>query len=253
MLPHPFSVTQPAVAVTATTEIIRDVLRVRANVSYTSSARDAGMRPYILPVLGPDDAEEMLEGMDGLLLTGGEDVHSSRYGARPHPRLGEANTERDAFEIALVLAARARRIPTLAICRGIQVLNVALGGTLIQDIPSEWPNAIEHDGASARDERMHALAVTEGSGLAEALGATSLMVNSFHHQSIARLADGLVVTARAPDGIIEGAEWSLDDWWVLAVQWHPEELTRSPEPYDRGLFRAFASATAAASASLRPR
>ena len=244
---------EPAVAVTATTEVIRDVLRVRANVSYTSSARDAGLRPFILPVLPPEDAEAMLDGMDGLLLTGGEDVHSSRYGERPHRALGEANHERDAFEIALVLAARKHCIPTLAICRGIQVLNVALGGTLIQDIPSEWPNAIEHDGASARDERVHALSVTPGSGLADALGSTSLRVNSFHHQAIARVADGLRVTAHAPDGIIEGAEWAGSEWWMLAVQWHPEELTRSPEPFDRGLFRAFARAIEGVSASLPPR
>ena len=150
----------PAIAVTATTEMIRGVLRVRANASYTDAVRSAGMRPYVLPVLGPEDADAMLDGMDGLLLTGGEDVDPAHYGVRPHPALGDVHETRDAFELALVRAARARALPTLAICRGIQVANVALGGTLVQDLASEWPAALAHDSKASRDSRVHEVRVT---------------------------------------------------------------------------------------------
>jgi len=231
----------PAVAITATTEPIRGVVRVRANASYTEAIRSVGLRPYILPVLDPRDADAMLDGMQGLLLTGGEDVDPSHFATPPHPALGEIHAARDAFELALVRSAHERRLPTLAICRGIQVANVALGGTLVQDIASECPNALEHDCGRPRDRRVHELRVEPGSLLARALGADVLQVNSMHHQSIARVADGLVAVAHAPDGIIEGAEWTGDDWWMLGAQWHPEELTGTPEPWDRALFQTFAN------------
>lgn len=234
----------PAVAVTATTEFIRGVLRVRANASYTSAVRLAGMRPYVLPVLGPDDADAMLDGMDGLLLTGGEDVDPHHYGHERHSALGDVHPVRDAFELALVRAARGRGLPTLAICRGIQVANVALGGTLVQDIASEWSDALAHDSTAPRDARVHDISVDPHSRLAAALGADTLTVNSFHHQAVATLGEGLVAVALAPDGVIEGAEWRGDDWWMVGAQWHPEELTSTPEPWDRALFDAFATATA---------
>jgi putative glutamine amidotransferase len=232
----------PPVAVTATTEEIRGVPRTRANVSYTASARAAGLRPYILPILAPADADAMLEGMAGLILTGGEDVDPAHFGARAHPQLGDTHADRDAFELALVRAARHRRLPTLAICRGIQVANVALGGTLVQDLPSERPRASPHDGVGARDERVHPVRVEPGSRLATALGSPDLTVNSLHHQALDRVADGLRAVALAPDGVVEGVEWTGDDWWMLGVQWHPEELTRTPERWDRALFAAFADA-----------
>jgi len=233
---------QPAIALTATTEIIREVLRTRLNAAYTDAARAAGLRPYILPVLQPADADEMLDGMDGLLLTGGEDVDPERYGARPHPTLGDVHSERDAFELALVRAARARGLPTLAICRGVQIANVALGGTLVQDLPSEWPNALPHESGRGRHDRTHAVTLTAGSKLARACGAREISVNSMHHQAIARVADGLTATGLAPDDVVEGVEWSGDDWWMLGAQWHPEELVGTAEPWDRALFSAFADA-----------
>lgn len=232
----------PPVAVSATTEVIRGVLRVRGNASYTDSLHSVGLRPYILPVLTAGDADAMLEGMRGLVLSGGEDVGPEHYGAPAHPALGDVHADRDAFEIALVRAARDRRLPTLAICRGIQVANVALGGTLVQDIPGEWPGALEHDGGGSRDQRVHDVMVDRSSALAGALGAAHLSVNSFHHQSIAVMAPGLAAVAHAPDGVIEGAEWIAEAWWMIGVQWHPEELTGTAEDWDRALFRAFASA-----------
>lgn len=230
---------------TSTTESIRALLRTRANASYTAAAREAGLRPYILPVLPESDAAAMLDGMTGLILTGGEDVDPARFGASPHPALGEVHAGRDAFELALVRAAQARRLPTLAICRGIQVVNVALGGTLVQDLPSEWPKAIAHDGSGGRGERVHVVHVSPASRLAAALGTTEPDVNSFHHQAVARAATGLAVVARAPDGVIEGVEWTGEEWWMLGVQWHPEELTATSEPWDRALFAAFADAVRA--------
>jgi putative glutamine amidotransferase len=234
--------TRPAVAVTATTEPIRGVVRVRANASYASCLVAAGLRPYVLPVMAAADADAMLDGMHGLVLTGGEDVDPIHYAAAAHPQLGEIHPGRDEFEIALVRAARARKLPTLAICRGIQVVNVALGGSLIQDIPSEWSGALNHDGATARDERVHPVVVDAGSALARALGAQKLPVNSFHHQAVSVVAEAFRVVATAPDGIVEGIESTDAAWWMLGVQWHPEELTTGPEPWDRRLFAAFAAA-----------
>jgi putative glutamine amidotransferase len=241
----------PPVALTATTEIIRDVPRTRSNVSYSEAARAAGLRPYILPVFAPEDADAMLDGMAGLILTGGEDVDPAHYGSAAHPALGDVYAERDAFEIALVRAARAHRLPTLAICRGVQIANVALGGTLVQDLPSEWPTALAHDGSWGRSDRVHDLRVAGGSRLAKAIGATDATTNSMHHQAIARVAEGLVAVAHAPDGVVEGVEWAGDDWWMAGVQWHPEELTATAEEWDRALFAAFAAAVRARLVSSR--
>ena len=228
------------VAVTATTEIIRDALRLRVNAAYTVSIRGAGLLPVVLPVLDRADADAALDGVAGLVLTGGEDVNPAQYGAPPHEKLETTHDGRDAFEIALIEAARARALPTLAICRGVQILNVALGGTLVQDIASEWTNAIVHDGDWARTARVHEVDVTAGSRLARALGTERPIVNSMHHQALRDVAPSLATVAVAPDGIVEGVEWPSDDWWMVGVQWHPEELTASPEPWDRALLATFA-------------
>jgi putative glutamine amidotransferase len=229
------------VGVTATTEVIRDALRVRVNAAYTDALRKVGLLPLIIPPVGASDAPAVLDGLAGLVVTGGEDVAPARYGQVPHPTV-EAHEGRDESEIALVLEARRRRTPTLAICRGIQVVNVALGGTLIQDIPSQTRSAVNHDPAGQRDDRIHTVRVDPSSKLARALGAECLTTNSFHHQALDTVARGLRVSARTEDGIIEGAESADSDWWMLAVQWHPEELMDTPEPWDRKLFAAFAEA-----------
>jgi putative glutamine amidotransferase len=144
-------------------------------------------------------------------------------------------------ELAAVRAARDQRLPTLAICRGIQVLNVGLGGTLIQDLPSERPSAIAHDPDRPRTSRTHSIEVTPDTRVFDALGATTVDVNSVHHQAIGRLADTLVVTAKAPDGVIEAVESGRrDPWWVLGVQWHPEEFADQAAAPDHGLVAEFA-------------
>ena len=231
------------VAVTATSVAERGApQRVRLNAAYVRALEAAGLVPLVVPPLAtPEAALPLLDVVGGLVLTGGEDVAPAHYGAAPHPALGRVTPARDETELALAAGARARGLPTLAICRGIQVLNVALGGTLVQDLPTERPSRVVHDPGSERDARVHEVAVVAGSRLAAALGATSPRVNSFHHQAVDRVAEGLVVTARAPDGIVEGVESSDDAWWAVGVQWHPEELVESPEPWDRALFAAFAA------------
>jgi putative glutamine amidotransferase len=231
----------PLVALTATTAASDGIVRVRTNAAYVRALEAAGLVPLVLPPLDPLHAGRALDAVSGLVLTGGEDVAPGRYGEAAHPALGTVNEERDAWEVALIANARERRLPTLAICRGIQVLNVALGGTLVQDIPSQCPAALPHKPKSGRGVRVHDVSVDPRSRLAELLKAEQLTVNSAHHQSIARAADSLRITAHAPDGIIEGVEWEGDDWWAVGVQWHPEELVDTPEEWDRALFASFAA------------
>jgi putative glutamine amidotransferase len=142
--------------------------------------------------------------------------------------------------MALCEAARRRRLPTLAICRGAQIVNVALGGSLVQDIPDEVPDSLVHAPDNARRTRTHTVHVSPESRLAGALGESTLTTNSSHHQSVDRVAPGLCVSARSDDGIVEGLESADPDWWMVAVQWHPEELTETSEAWDRNLFAAFA-------------
>ena len=228
------------VAVTASIRLDGDTSRVRLTAAYVTALESAGLIPLIVPPLSsPSAAAAIMDSVSGLVLTGGEDVDPERYGEKRHEKVRSVNAARDATEAALIEAAKARGKPVLAICRGIQILNVALGGTLVQDIPSQCGTKIAHDEDSPRTTRTHEISIEPASLIAKAVGAEHVTVNSFHHQAVKRVADGMRVTARSPDGIIEGLE-STGDWWVMAVQWHPEEMTDSPEPWDRGLFKAFA-------------
>ena len=233
--------TTPVVALTSTTKDIGGMMRVRLNEAYVRAARSAGLIPLVLPPIEPEALGPVLDSVAGVILTGGEDVDPSEYGETASPKTDPPHRPRDKCELAVARLAHDRRVPTLAICRGIQVVNVAFGGTLIQDIASECATTIKHDQSKEREMRVHEVRIAPSSALASAVGATDITVNSSHHQAIARTADGLRVTATAPDGIIEGAEWTADDWWMLAVQWHPEELIGDAADWDRGLFRAFAA------------
>jgi putative glutamine amidotransferase len=195
--------------------------RVALNSAYVAALARAGLVPVIVPpILDPRRAPDVLDHVRGLVLTGGEDVDPARYGAAPHPKLGETDPARDAVELALIARAHERGLPILAICRGIQILNVALGGTLYQDLPSERPSTIHHAGPAAR----HALRVDSGTLLHGVAGADATSVNSRHHQAIRDLAPGLRATAWAADDLIEGVEHTNGARpWTLAVQWHPED------------------------------
>jgi putative glutamine amidotransferase len=234
--------TRPIVAVTASTKIVNDSGKVSVNRAYTDAISAAGLIPLVVPPMTEEGATAILDSVQGLVLTGGEDVDPVRFGAERHPATGPANDLRDRIEIALAKEAAARRMPVLAICRGVQVLNIALGGTLVQDIPSELKTGIEHDAESARNSRVHEVDVDAGSRLAGIVGVKQITTNSFHHQSVDRPARGLCTVAKSSDGVVEAVECSDRAWWAVGVQWHPEELTGTTEDWDRKLFDAFAQA-----------
>jgi len=219
--------------------------RTGINAAYARSVLAAGGVPLILsPLLGPSHAARALDGIDGVLLTGGEDLDPTWYGSEPSALLHPPNRERDLFELALFAAARQRDIPILGICRGLQLINVGLGGTLFQDLASERPGLIEHNRSSERSARIHAVRLEPGSRAAGALGASALRVNSFHHQGIRDLAPGLVATGWSEDGVIEALESPPHRPWLLAVQWHPEEMFADQQAPERGLFRSLVAAAA---------
>jgi len=213
--------------------------RTGVNAAYVRALLAAGGVPLILsPLMGASLAGSALDGCDGLLLTGGEDIHPSWYGADPSPLLSPPSQERDLFELALFAVARQRELPILGICRGIQLINVAMGGTLFQDLPSERPGSVDHSPLGARDSRSHPVRIQPGSRAAAALEATSVTVNSVHHQAIKDLAPGLVASGWTNDGLIEAAESGAGASWILAVQWHPEEMHADHLAPEQGLFSA---------------
>lgn len=194
------------------------------HTSYVRAVEKAGGLPLIVAPGQPEDAAELLERVRGLILTGGSDVDPALFGEARHPALRRVIPERDGFEIALCHEALRRDLPLLAICRGQQVLNVALGGTLFQDIASQVPGAIEHRSEGERWATSHEVELLPGTRLRAILGKETLAVNSFHHQAVKQVATGLVVAARSPvDGVIEGLE-SHRHQFLLGVQWHPEDF-----------------------------
>jgi putative glutamine amidotransferase len=207
---------------------------------YVRSIEQAGGLPILLAPGRPEDAPEFLDRVQGLVLSGGSDVDPALYGEAPHPKLGKVIRERDDFELALTREAVARDMPLLAICRGHQVLNVAMGGTLIQDIPSEVTGGLEHDPRRERWERAHPVDIYEGTRLRDILKRGTVSVNSFHHQAIGRLGGGLVVSARSgEDRLVEGVELKARRF-VLGVQWHPEAFWNREDGF-QALFEALVS------------
>lgn len=215
----------------------------RLNQAYVHAVAAAGGAPLLIAPLGNSDATRALfDSLDGLLLPGGADLQPSTYDAAPRSPLAGVDPALDATEIALARWALAEERPVLGICRGQQCLNVAAGGTLFQDIPTEIPGALTHR-LEARNALAHLISVEPDSRLERALGAMRFEVNSLHHQSVHRVAPGFLVTALAPDGVIEGIE-RPDHPFALAVQFHPEELVPGHEPSER-LLGAFVEAAAA--------
>lgn len=199
---------------------------------YVDSVVRAGGVPIILPVLDPDDVEVALGGVDGVVLTGGGDIAPHRYGAEPVPETGGVDPARDDFDLRLVHAALDHDVPVLATCRGMQVVNVALGGSLVQHVPAVTG---ENHGINDRPhEGVHPVDIAPDSLLAEAIGVTRLDVNSLHHQAVAEAAPGLRPVAWAPDGTVEAVEQD-GNGRLVAVQWHPELM--EDQPQQQGLFR----------------
>jgi putative glutamine amidotransferase len=216
-----------------------DALTGRA---YSEAAVEVGLLPSMVATLDPSLADEALDGIDGLLLTGGGDVDPAFFGAAPDPDLGEVDRERDAFELALYRAARERGLPVLGICRGIQLIAVAEGGDLIQHLAPR-PGAVQHEQAARDGDPIHAIRIEAGSHLARAFGGEEARVNSYHHQAVGRLPDALRTVASAPDGVIEAIE-GRGGPFLQAVQWHPELAFRR-HPEQLAPFRAFAGAAGA--------
>lgn len=219
----------------------------RYHRSYAMNAQsiaDAGGLPVYVPTgLSEDMLREIYERLDGVLLPGGGDVRPSIYGAETHPMTHEIDDLRDSLEISLARWAYAEDVPMFGICRGHQVVNVALGGTLVQDIPSEIGDDITHDTPDElpRSTIRHEVTLAPGTRLSSILGGSRFEVNSLHHQAVGELAPGMVVSALSPaDEVIEGLE-APDRSFAVSVQWHPEDLYQTSEPMTR-LFRAFVDA-----------
>jgi len=213
---------------------------------YVNVLTAAGAIPWVIPLLEGNEAalRSIYERLDGLFLPGGVDIDPAEYGEPRTSLCGRVDPARDWAELLLVRWALADKKPVLAVCRGAQLVNVAVGGSLYQDVGTQHPDAIKHDhfpvAGRRRDELAHEVRLTPGSRLQQLLGVDSLAVNSMHHQGIARLAPGLVPVATSPDGLIEGVETS-NGHFMIGVQWHPEDLV-DVDPRMKRLFDAFIDA-----------
>jgi putative glutamine amidotransferase len=218
------------------------------NQRYVHAVAEAGGAPLMIPLLDKDldTLRAIYESLDGILIPGGVDMDPHTFGEERGPRLGNIDPARDAVELALTRWSIEDEKPLLGLCRGSQVINVALGGTLYQDLEAELPHAIKHDyfptAGYARDYLAHTVEVTQRSRLEGILDRADVRVNSMHHQGVKRLGDGLAVSAVAPDGLIEAVEFSAGHFMV-GVQWHPESLVETDEGMRR-LFRAFIESSA---------
>ena len=238
----PMSPAAPLIGVSTSITVAKHPERAYVNSAYLHAVQQAGGVPVPLPPqLSAASLERLGRALHGLLLTGGGDVDPALFGEAPHETLYDVAPARDALEASALSLALRRRLPVLAVCRGIQVLNVALGGSLYQDLATDPGTEIPHSQTEPREQPTHKVKVTPGSRLAETLGTDELEVNSMHHQAIKRLGRELTAVAWAPDQIVEGAELDDPGRFVLGVQWHPEELVGHSEPARR-LFAALVAA-----------
>ena len=234
--------TRPLIAVTGVPITAGGVLGWRqgataAPAAYLTALDRAGADGAVLMPVELDEAEaaRRLSRFEGLVVVGGGDVDPARYGAEARPEVAYVSAARDGFEIPLLRAAVEGGVPTLAICRGIQVLNVALGGTLHQHI-SDWEHLTAHRSPDGTDSALHDVRIEAGSRLRKAMGADRAETFSHHHQALDRVADGLVPVAWADDGLLEAVEH--EDGWVVGIQWHAE-ATAAADPVQQALFDAF--------------
>jgi putative glutamine amidotransferase len=228
---------RPIIGITCTTTDSRNSI----GTSYIDAIEHAGGTPILLPMVQNDSCiADFLSIVDGLLLSGGVDVDPFLYGEEPRPAQGKIDVARDSAEMSLIPRALEIDLPILAICRGIQVLNVAAGGTLYQDISMCSGTILKHRQDAPGSYATHAIDVQEGSRLLDILGQSSIRVNSFHHQAVKKAAPGFTISAVARDDIVEGIE-SISHSFVIGVQFHPETMWQNNPPITN-LFVAFVSA-----------
>ncbi len=222
-----------------------DEKRLYMPASYANAIRQAGGTPIILPITrDEEDIARYAALVDGVVFSGGDDMNPEAYGEEQIWACGDVSPLRDEFEIKLVrlLLEKHPSKPVLGVCRGAQVLNVALGGALYQDLKSQYPGCICHQQHQASAYTAHRVEIKAGTKLHEIVGDKQVAVNSFHHQAVKRLADGLILNAAASDGVVEGFELPTHPYFV-AVQWHPELLvTREENAAHRRLFSSFVEA-----------
>ena len=212
---------------------------------YSEAVEAAGGAPvHISLIPNSDYIDSVVEGLDGILLPGSDsDVDPLRYGQQPHPELGEVQVIKDQTDLLVIDAVERKRIPLFAICFGMQILNVSRGGTLIQDIRSQLPDAIKHEQGAPRERPSHSIKLLEDTKLAGIAGALDAVVNSHHHQAVESIGADLVATAWTTDGVIEAIEDPRPDRFVMAVQWHPE-LGWETDGLSQRLFRRFVNEAA---------
>ena len=206
--------------------------KIMVNADYAYAVSKGGHIPVVIPRYGSDaDFDELVAKLDVLVMTGGEDFDPAIYNEKRSPKLGTVNSPRDDFDIRLLNAARRRRLPVVGICRGCQLLNIAFGGSLWQDLPSEYPaEGVQHRNV------YHRIDIDPSSRMAGVLGTTNLVVNSFHHQAVKRLAPGFKIVARSPEGVVEAIESS--EYPAIGFQFHPEKmLCKDKEEIFRKLFK----------------
>lgn len=214
----------PIIGITSTLVKIDEMSEgVYVHQDYHKAVQACGGIPMILPLTDEHSFRAMIDRCDAIVISGGEDVDPLLFGAEPHSGLGKVFPMRDRLEIDAIRYARSLDMPLLAICRGVQVLNVAFGGTLIQDIPSQCPGALQHSQKRPRSLDSHWVGINPQSRLFQIFGDENVRVNSLHHQAVAQVADGFIPTAKASDGIIEGIEDPKARFFV-GVQWHPESM-----------------------------
>ncbi len=233
----------PFIGITVSQVLNRNNLVNQNPSTYAQAIKLAGGLPVLIPNEFPhDQIPELFERIDGLLLSGGGDIGLHYFNGEPHPTVAGVSAERDELEITLCNFAIRARKPVLGICRGMQVINVALGGSLYTHIPDQYPSNVKHQtlDENGRDFLAHEITLEPGSKLQRIYGCSQFQVNSFHHQAIKKTAPDLVVTGHASDGLIEAVEMAGDAFSVIGVQWHPECLLEHET--QRKLFEAFVGA-----------
>jgi putative glutamine amidotransferase len=229
---------RPRIGITMRIEHTTD--RFYLSRHYGEAVAGAGGAPVHISLIPKRDyIDSVVEGLDGILLPGSDsDVDPLRYGQQPHPELGSVHTIKDETDLLVIEAAERRRLPLFAICFGMQILNVSRGGSLIQDIKSQVPEAIKHEQGAPRDRPSHRIRLLEKSNLSNIAGASDSVVNSHHHQAIEAVGADLLATAWTTDGVIEALEDPRPDRFIMAVQWHPE-LGWEDDGLSQRLFRSF--------------